>query len=198
MTKLTQPVRLALSDLLLLGLTRVRTRPLRAVLSALGVSYSPKPITVYSVGTRNILAAMHQHAVKRLVVVGTAALDPAYRPSNSYFYTRVLEPLFVRKPGRTLYEDNARMETLVRDSDTRWTIVRACWLFDSAAVTPYKLSSDSPQGMFTARSDLAACMLAQLTDDRFLHKVIAVHTTTGTPSIMRQIWREGITRPKKH
>ena len=34
----TMPVRLALSDLLLLGLSRLRTRPMRAALSALGIS----------------------------------------------------------------------------------------------------------------------------------------------------------------
>jgi putative NADH-flavin reductase len=46
-----------------------------AVLSALGVSYSRKPITVYSQGTTNITAAMHRHGVKRLVVVSSAPLD---------------------------------------------------------------------------------------------------------------------------
>ena len=133
-----------------------------------------------------------------MIVVGSAAIDPNYRPSNSLLYNRVVEPLFMRKPGRTLYEDNARMEAVVRDSDVNWTIVRACWLFDAAAVTRYQLSSGSAQGMYTARSDLAACMLAQLTDDRFTRKVVAVNTTIDTPSLVRQIWNEGIKKAKKH
>jgi putative NADH-flavin reductase len=169
-----------------------------AVLSVLGDSYSRRPINVYSVGARNIIAAMKRHGVTRLVVVGSAAIDPGYRPSNSFFYTRVVEPLFMRRPGRTLYADNGRMEDLVRASDVNWTIIRSCWLFDSAEVTRYRVSTGSAQGMFTARSDLAACMLTQLTDDRFVRKVVAVSTIVGTPNLIRQIWREGIKKEKKH
>jgi NAD(P)H-binding len=55
-----------------------------------------------------------------------------------------------------------RMESLVRASDLEWTIVRSCWLFDAAAVTDYRLAENSACGLFTARADLAASMLAQL------------------------------------
>jgi putative NADH-flavin reductase len=169
-----------------------------AVLSALGVSYSRKPISVYSQGATNVIAAMHRHGVKRLVVVSSAPLDPAYRPSDSLFFTRVLEPLFMRRPGRTTYDDLRRMESLVRASDLDWTIIRSCWLFDAAAVTDYWLAANSASGMFTARADLAASMLAQLADDRFIRKVVGVTTTAGTPSIIRQIWREGsVMKPKR-
>jgi putative NADH-flavin reductase len=168
-----------------------------AVLSALGVPYSRKPITLYSQGATNTIAAMHRHGVKRLVVVSSAPLDPAYRPSDSLFFTRVLEPLFMRRPGRTTYDDMRRTESLVRASELDWTIIRSCWLFDAAAVTDYRLAENSAGGMFTARADLAASMLAQLADDRFIRKAVGVTTTAGTPSIIRQIWREGITKPKK-
>jgi putative NADH-flavin reductase len=168
-----------------------------AVLSALGVSYSRTPITVYSQGTTNITAAMHRQGVKRLVVVSSAPLDPAYRASDSLLYTRVLEPLFMRRPGRTLYEDMRRMESLVQASDLDWTIIRSCWLFDAAKVTDYRLADNSADGMFTSRADLAAAMLAQLADDRFIRKAVGVATTAGTPSIIGQIWRENITKPKR-
>jgi putative NADH-flavin reductase len=168
-----------------------------AVLSALGVSYSRKPISVYSQGTRNIIAAMHRQGVKRLVVISSAPLDPAHRASDSLLFTRVLEPLFMRRPGRTLYEDLGRMESLVQASDLDWTIIRSCWLFDAAEVTDYRLADNSADGMFTSRADLAASMLAQLADDRFIGKAVGVATTAGTPSIIGQIWRENITRPKR-
>lgn len=168
-----------------------------AVLSALGVSYSRKPISVYSQGTSNIIAAMHRHGVKRLVVVSSAPLDPAYRASDSFFFTRVLEPLFMRRPGRTTYDDMRRMESLVRASDLDWTIIRSCWLFDATAVTDYRLAENSAGGMFTARADLATSMLAQLADDRFIRKAVGVTTTAGTPSIILQIWRESITKQKR-
>lgn len=103
----------------------------------------------------------------------------------------------MRRPGRTTYDDMRRMESLVRASDLDWTIIRSCWLFDAAAVTDYRLAENSAGGMFTARADLAASMLAQLADDRFIRKVVGVSTTVRTPSIIRQIWREGVTKPKK-
>jgi putative NADH-flavin reductase len=168
-----------------------------AVLSALGVSYSRKPISVYSQGTSNIIAAMHRQGVKRLVVVSSAPLDSAYRASDSLLFTRVLEPLFMRRPGRTTYQDMRRMESLVQASDLDWTIIRSCWLFDAAEVTDYRLADNSADGMFTSRADLAASMLAQLADDRFVRTTVGVTTTAGTPSVIRQIWREGIAKPKR-
>jgi putative NADH-flavin reductase len=167
-----------------------------AVLSALGVAYSRKPITVYSRGAGSIIAAMHRHDVQRLVVVSSAPLDPAYRASDSWFFTRVLEPLFMRRPGRTAYDDMRRMESLVGASDLDWTIIRSRWLFDAPSVSDYRQAEHGADGMFTARADLAASMLAQLADDRFVRRTVGVTTTVGTPSVIGQLWRETITRPK--
>ena len=97
-----------------------------AVLSALGVPYTRKAVTVYSTGTANIIAAMKGHGVPRLVVTGTAAVDPGYRASDSVFFSRVMEPLFMRLPGKNVYADNRRMEALIRASSLDWTIVRRC------------------------------------------------------------------------
>lgn len=169
-----------------------------AVLSAVGVSYSSKPISVYSMGATNIVAAMKRQGVTRLVVVSSAAVDPAYHPSKSVLYTRLVEPYFMRKPGRTLYEDTRRMEALVRASALNWTIIRSAWLFESSTVTDYQLVEHTAAGMYTGRADLAASLLAQLTDDRFVRKTAGVSTTVGTPNMMKQIWREGIRKPQKH
>jgi len=167
-----------------------------AVLSVLGVPYSPKPVCVYSAGTANIIAAMTHHGVRRLAVAGTAALDPGYRSTDSVIFTRLMEPLFMRLPGKTLYADNARMEELIQASSLDWTVVRACWLFDSAAVAGYQVIEGSIHGMFTARADLAACLLAQLADARYVRKTVGVVTPSGTPGIPRQIWREVIRNQK--
>jgi NAD(P)H-binding len=102
-----------------------------------------------------------------------------------------LAPAWSAPPG------DRRMGSLVRVSDLEWTIVRSCWLFDAAAVTDYRLVENSAGGLLTARADLAASTLAQLADDRFVRRVVGVTTTVGTPNIIRQIRREGITKPKK-
>jgi putative NADH-flavin reductase len=169
-----------------------------AVVSAVGVPYTRNPVSVYSLGMASIIAAMENHGVRRLAVTSTAAVDSAYRASDSAFFTHVMEPLFMRLPGKTLYADNHRMEELVRASRLGWTIVRACWLFNAPAVSDYQVVAGTGiRGMFTARPDLAACLLAQLTDGKHIGETIGVVTTTGTPSIPRQIWREGIGKEKK-
>jgi hypothetical protein len=101
------------------------------------VSYTRQPVSLYSAGTSNITAAMDHHRVRRLAVAGTAAVDPGYRASDSALFTRVMEPLFMRIPGKTVYADNRPMEALIEASDLDWTIVRACWLFNAPGVSPY-------------------------------------------------------------
>jgi putative NADH-flavin reductase len=163
-----------------------------AVLSALGAAPSRRPITVYSVAARNIIAAMERHGVKRLVVVSSSVTDPDWRPSGAFFFNNVLDPYVNRVVARTAHEDMRRMEALVRASDLHWTIARPSGLFDNPAVTDYRLAENSADGVFTARADLAACMLRELTDDRFVRKAMGVVTTAVRPSIPRLIWREAI------
>ena len=43
---------------------------------------------------------------------------------------RIFEPVITRTIGKTTYDDQRRMETIVRDSDLDWTIVRPSGLFD--------------------------------------------------------------------
>ena len=148
-----------------------------------GVPYTRKPVSVYSAGTANIITAAGKHGVRRLIVTGTAAVDPGYRSSDSVIFTRVMEPLFMRLPGRTVYADNRRMEARIRASSLDWTIVRACWLFNAATVSDYQVIEGTIHGMFTARADRAACLLAQLADGKYIRETIGVVTTAGTPSI---------------
>jgi putative NADH-flavin reductase len=164
-----------------------------AVLSSLGAALSRKPVTLYSQGTANIVAAMRRHGVSRLIAVTSSVMDPTWRPSGEFFFNNVMDPLVNRRMGRTAHADMRRMEALVRGSDLAWTLVRPSGLFDHPGVTRYTLAEDVADGLFTARSDLAASMLAQLADDRFAGRAMAVITTEVRPSIARLIWREAVT-----
>lgn len=167
-----------------------------AVLSSLGVPLSPKQITVYSLGNANIVAAMHRQGIKRLVTVSSSVMDPTWRPTGEFFFNNVMDPLVNRRLGRSTHEDMRRMEALVRDSDLDWTIARPSGLFDHPSVTRYHVEENVADGLFTARADLAASMLAQLTDDRFVRRAMAVITTDVRPSIVGLIWREAVAKKK--
>ena len=161
-----------------------------AVLSTLGTPYGRKPVTVYSVGARNILAAMERHHVRRLVVVSSSATDPKPYADAGFFFNRVVQPFVVNVLGKTVYEDMRRMEELIRNSNVDWTIVRPSGLFDTDFVSGYELAEDHIAGRFTARADLAATMLAQLDDERYVRKILAVATSENVPSMARLIMRE--------
>ena len=168
-----------------------------AVLSSLGTPLTRRPVTVYSRSAANIVAAMHRHGVRRLLAVTSSVMDPAWRPSGERFFNTVMDPLFNRRMGRTVHDDMRRMEALVRDSDLDWTLVRPSGLFDHPAVTGYTVRADVADGLFTARPDLAASMVAHLDEARFVRRAMAVITTEVRPSIAGLIWREAIAGGKR-
>jgi nucleoside-diphosphate-sugar epimerase len=160
------------------------------VLSTLGVPFARKPVNVYSDGIRNVAAAMSRHGIKRLAVVSSSATEPHHHADGGFLMNRVLQPLVTATIGKTTYADMRRMEELVRDSDLEWTIMRPSGLFDAPGVTRYELHEDQAPGIFTSRADLAASLLDQATDVRFVRKAVAVTTSQGVPTLFQMIRRE--------
>jgi putative NADH-flavin reductase len=156
-----------------------------AVASVLGVPFSRRPIDTYSLGTHHVITAMHRHGLSRLIVTSSSVLDPRWHPRGSFFYNRILVPLGL---GRNLYADLRRMEELASATDLEWTVVRPSGLFDLPEPTEYELAEGSADGQYTARADLAAAIVAQLADDRFVRKHVGVITTAEHPSL-RQLFK---------
>jgi len=163
-----------------------------AVLSTLGTPFTRKPITLYSEGIRHVTAAMERHGVKRIVAVSSSATEPHRHADGGFLMNWVMQPLVVATIGRTTYADMRRMEQHLRDGDLEWTVVRPSGLFDAPNVTAYDLHEDQAPGIFTGRADLAAALLAQVTDDRFVRRNVAVTTTEGTPTMWQMLRQEAI------
>lgn len=165
------------------------------VLSALGVPFTGKPVTIYSDGVRAIAAAMSTHGVKRLVAVSSSATYPHHHAEGGFLLNRVLQPLITATIGKTSYRDMRAMEEFLRGSDLDWTIMRPSGLFDAPGVTAYRLGEDQAAGIFTSRADLAASLLEQVADTRFVRKAVAVTTAEGIPTLFQVLRREAF---KKH
>ena len=161
-----------------------------AVVSILGTGLTRKPVSLYSEGAATILAAMNRHGVRRLLAVSSNVLDPVWRPTGAFFFNAVLDPYVNRVLGRTVHDDMRRMEALVRASDVDWTLVRASGLFDTDEVTDHLVSAGSADGVYTARVDLAAAMLDELTGRRYVRTAMGVATTSVTPSVLGLVRRE--------
>jgi putative NADH-flavin reductase len=164
-----------------------------AVLSSLGTRYSRKPITLYSVGVANIVQAMHDNGVHRLVCVSSSVTDPVTRSADTgggFVFERVLKPFITNVIGKTMYADLLRMEQLVMDSDLDWTIVRPSGLFETPMVTEYRLAEGFLPEHFTSRADLAACMLQQAASDQYRRKTLAVATVAVKPKMVKLLLKE--------
>ena len=163
-----------------------------AVVSTLGVPFAKTPITVFSDGVANIIAGMHAAGIKRFACVSSSAIGPHPEPLGGFIFEKILQPYVVNKLGKTVYDDLRRMEAIVSDSDLAWTIVRPSGLFDAPTVSAYGVAIDFIAHRFTARIDLADCLLRQALSDTYVRSTIAVATLSAHPSILKLIWREGI------
>ena len=136
-----------------------------AVLSALGTR-SARPTTLFSESTNNLISAMDKHGVRRLVcITGIGAGES--KGHVGFLYDRIMLPFVVKN----IYEDKTRQEEAIKQSDLDWVIVRPARLTDEPAKGEYSVYLG---GSYTAktisRADVAAFMLAQLTDDTYVRK----------------------------
>ena len=138
------------------------------VVCSLGTSLSLfRDVSLLSVATRALVAAMVQADVRRLVcITGMGAGDS--RGHGGFLYDRLILPLLLRK----VYEDKDRQEDAVRASPLDWVIVRPTMLTDMPpgghvrAVT--QLSGI--HGGKIARADVARFVTEQLTADTWLRQ----------------------------
>jgi putative NADH-flavin reductase len=163
-----------------------------AVVSTLGVPFAKTPVSVYSDGVANIIAGMHAAGIKRFVCVSSSVLGPHPEPLGGFVFEKIMQPYVVNKLGKTVYDDMRRMEAMVSESDLAWTIVRPSGLFEAPAVSEYGVAIDYIGYRFTARIDLADCLLRQAVDETYVRSAIAVATPSAKPSMLKLIWQEGI------
>jgi len=131
------------------------------VISSLGSPLSRKPTTLLSDGTRNLIAAMKQSDVRRLIcITGIGAGDS--RGHGGFFYDKIIQPLLLSE----IYKDKDRQELVVRESGLDWTIVRPGQLTNGDKTGNIRVLSNLT-GITVgkiSRADVAAYILAHLTD----------------------------------
>ena len=129
-----------------------------AVLSALGVGTSRSPTSVYSAGITNILHPMRQAAVRRILVISALPVTP--RTEVGLVQRWVAYPILYQLFGDG-YADMARMEQLLHDSDTDWTIIRPPRLTNAPATGHYRTAVNEQlrRAGKISRAELAGAML---------------------------------------
>jgi putative NADH-flavin reductase len=163
----SQPERLRTisGDILDAGMIREAMAGQETVCLTIGVGVTIKPVTVFSQGTKNVLAAMAEHGVRRLIcITGIGAGDS--KGHGGFLYDRIFRPLLLK----TIYEDKDRQEALIKASATDWTIVRPGFLTNGPLTGKYRVLTDV-SGVTAgkiSRADVAHFLLAELSANRYL------------------------------
>jgi uncharacterized protein YbjT (DUF2867 family) len=145
-----------------------------AVISALGPTLKPGATgTELADGTRVVVAAMRRAGVRRFVGLATPSLPD---PRDKRTVKGTLLPRMARLTMPNALAELRGMTAAVTDSDLDWTIVRITNPTDKPArgtVRAGFLGVDAI-GWAMSRADIAAFLVAQLTDDTYLRAAPAV------------------------
>jgi putative NADH-flavin reductase len=144
----------------------------QAVICALGPAVGTAPGTIISDGSRNIIQAMAQAGVRRLVFESGIMVGEGRDLSA---INRILLAVF-RTINRALYEDKLRAEKIVRESGLDWVIVRPPKLKHMPARGHYRvgqaLNVNLPAGI--AYADVADFMVKSVAPDAHLHRIVEI------------------------
>lgn len=144
-----------------------------AVLSALGHKRFFIPTSTLSKGTANLIVAMANHDVKRLVCITSLGINDS-RFRLGLYYTLFVIPFIIF----FYFMDKSKQEKLIIDSSLDWTIIRPAQLTNGKKRAEYKHGPNMGSYILTkfiSRADVAHFMLQQLTDKQYLHKAVGIH-----------------------
>jgi len=142
-----------------------------AVVITLGAGMSRKS-TIRSQGTMNVIEAMHQHGVRRLICQSTLGAHESWSNLN-FFWKRVMFGFLLRP----VFLDHELQEKLVRASGLDWTIVRPSAFADGPATGTFREDFGPNERKLTLtipREDIAAFLARQLGDLAYLRRAVAI------------------------
>lgn len=139
-----------------------------AVLVSLG-NRGDSPENTVSAGTKNIINAMGDHGLKRLVVITSLGVG------DSKDQVPLAFKLVMKTVMRKIMADKELQETYVQGSGLDWVILRPGELRDGPKTGEFNFGTGSEiMAKAISRADLASFALKQLVDDNFLGKAVAV------------------------
>jgi putative NADH-flavin reductase len=138
-----------------------------AVICALGIPQTFKPVEIYSEGTSHIIRGMMRHNTRRLICV-TGIGAGLSKGHGGWLYNKIIQPYLLK----TIYEDKTRQEELIRYCDRDWVVARPAILTNGPAMGRYAMLKEvrGVQTSTISRADVAAFCVDQLTSNKFLYQ----------------------------
>ena len=139
-----------------------------AVICSLGTSELGKT-TVRSEGTANIVKAMEENHVNRLIVITAMGV------AESWSTLSFVNKLFFATLLRNSREDHEKQEVVVKESNLDWTIIRPSGLTDSLLTERYDIGVNIlAKTSKIARADVAHAIIKEVHDNTFVHKAVTI------------------------
>jgi putative NADH-flavin reductase len=144
-----------------------------AVISCLGTGRNLKPTTVYSRGMENIIRAMNNADVKRIVCLSAVAL---YTNSEMGFFIKMLAKLVVQKILKNLFADMRLMEKKLQATTLNYSIVRPPMLNNKPLSGHYRTAVNThlKHPFSISRADLAHYMLSILKEADTYNSILEI------------------------
>jgi len=142
-----------------------------AVVVTLGAGMSRKS-RIRSEGTLNVIRAMQETGVKRLIVQSTLGAHESWGNLN-FWWKRVMFGALLRP----VFKDHELQEQLVRASGLDWTIVRPGAFAEGPATGRYVEDvpvSARKLSLKITRADVGAFVARQLGDLQYLHRAVGI------------------------
>lgn len=138
-----------------------------AVISAIGVKgglLSDKPTTLYSQGNANLLAAMSKMGRSRVFFISASAIEIS---PVLPFFIRLVAKYIVQNLLRNMYDDLRKMEKLVKESDSTWTIMRPPQLTDKPVTGNYRFAINNflKNCLSISRADVAHFIINNISNE---------------------------------
>ncbi len=145
-------------------------RGTEAVIDLIGPGKGSSP-ELQRTSTRNILHAMGQNHVKRLILLASlpfGILDPNDKPT---FMNRFMMFMAKNLMG-TMVQDAKEHIDLIKQREMDWTVVRAPMLSDQSSQGPYRVGYlNESTGKSASRSDVAVFILDVLMNDKYVKQM---------------------------
>jgi putative NADH-flavin reductase len=122
------------------------------------------PTNVYSKGISNIMEAMQEKNINRLICLSAIAVivPPKISRVMKFVTKNILQRLF-----RPMYADMLLMEKILSESNLNWTVIRPPWLRNARHTGKYRtaITEHLHNPSKISRADLADYIIAHLTDE---------------------------------
>ena len=162
-----EDLRVVEGDVLDIALVKNTVQGHDVVLCALGTPVTNKE-KLRASGTRNIVRAMEETGVDRLVCLSARGVGDS-RDILPFRWKYLLIPLLARHT----YADHELQESYVRNSRLDWVIVRPGGFSDAVLTSSYRhgfTAADKSLKLKISRADVADFMLSQLADNTYLRQ----------------------------